>query len=172
MWEPINPHKNVMLVCLFTQLVITALHEKQDRWREHAHLLTHKRLGRPTKRARYFQSNKNTWLTCMFCCWLKRMAKFQKIICLTLQAGTDEFGSRWPRHLLKQLLTKNFLQPWYMYSIFTVAHSKRSIWEIWITWTFFPASSPQISTKLVITKNHSPSSYNYCVQFTSWQSCM
>lgn len=127
MWEPINLHKNVILFCLFTELVITALHEKQDRWGEHVHLLTHKRLGRPTKRTRCFQSNKNPWLRYIFYCCLKSMAKFQKIICLTLQACTDEFGSRWPQHLLKQLLRKNFLQPWYMYSSFTTAHSNRYI---------------------------------------------
>lgn len=127
MWEPINLHKNVILFCLFTELVITALHEKQDRWGEHVHLLTHKRLGRPTKRTRCFQSNKNPWLRYIFYCCLKSMAKFQKIICLTLQACTDEFGSRWPQHLLKQLLRKNFLQPRYMHSSFTTAHSNRYI---------------------------------------------
>lgn len=78
MWEPINLHKNVILFCLFTELVITALHEKQDRWGEHVHLLTHKRLGRPTKRTRCFQSNKNPWLRYIFYCCLKSMAKFQK----------------------------------------------------------------------------------------------
>lgn len=78
MWEPINPHKNVILFCLFTQLVITALYEKLDRWGEYAHLLTHKRLGRPTKKSRFFQSNKNPWLRYMFYCWIKIMAKFHK----------------------------------------------------------------------------------------------
>lgn len=151
MWEPINPHKNAILFCLFTQLAITALHGKQDRWGEDAHLLTHKRLGRPTKKARYFQSNKNPWLKYMLCCWLKNMATFQKIICLTLQACTDEFGSRWPWHSFKQLLRKNFLQSWYMYSIFTMAHSNRYIWKIWITWTFL--SSP------FLTNQHKVSNY-------------
>ena len=128
--EAVNPHKNVMLVCLFTQLVIRSLHKNQNRWGEHAHLLRGGRLGRPTKSTRLFQTNKNSWLRFMFYSWLTCMAEFQKIICLTLQAHMHVFGPRWPWHLLTQQLRNNFLQPWYTYSIYIVAHSSRYSWEI------------------------------------------
>lgn len=147
MWEPINPHKNVILFCLYT------IRNHSSSWitgEENMPICSHARdLEDLQRKSRYFQSNEDPWLRYMLYYGLKSMAKFQKIICLTLQACADEFGSRWPQHLLKQLLRKNFLQPWYMYSIFTVADSKRYIWEIWITSTFlsslFPTNQHKVS---------------------------